>query len=144
MTRGKRNASSANGEPPGKTHRSGGNAAPAENGRGPGWARATTTNESAGYFLLWTLVKMSVSPMPVSADGIVAPVGPHRVHGLGAGREPVVVTDEGAAREEPLVGIPVLVLILELEKLAASLLDTACHVLIRTLAGSSRRSNQIT
>src|SRR4249919_3781631 len=41
------------------------------------------------------------------ADGIVAPVGPHRVHGVGAGREPVVVADEGATGEEPLGGVPV-------------------------------------
>ena len=46
--------------------------------------------------------------------------------------------------KNPRLGSQSLLLILELEKLAASLLYTACQVLIRTLAGSSRRSNQIT
>src|SRR5207244_8956527 len=40
-------------------------------------------------------------------DGIVAPVGPYRVHDVVAGREAVVVTDEGAAGEEALVRVPV-------------------------------------
>src|SRR4029079_4261541 len=35
-------------------------------------------------------------------------------------------------------------LIFALEKLAASFPDTACHVLMRTLSGSSRRTNHIT
>src|SRR6266403_6371576 len=38
----------------------------------------------------------------------VATVGPHRIHRLCAGRERVVIADEGTAREEPVVGIPVL------------------------------------
>src|SRR5439155_26955612 len=41
------------------------------------------------------------------ADGIVASVGPHRIHRAGAGREPVVVADEGATGEEPQVRVPV-------------------------------------
>jgi hypothetical protein len=46
--------------------------------------------------------------------------------------------------KKPRLGSQSLLLILSLAKDAASLFDTACHVLIRTLAGSSRRSNQIT
>ena len=42
------------------------------------------------------------------APGIVAAVRPHRIHLLVARGERVVVTDERAAREEPIVRIPVL------------------------------------
>ena len=51
---------------------------------------------------------MSVSPMPVSPIALSRPSVHTAYTAWCAGRERVVVTDEGAACEEPVVGIPVL------------------------------------